>query len=52
MVENIWYMGGSQNYGPFSGIHIEGDIDIDVDLDTDSKGSLSKFWSPFGSPKY
>ena len=42
-------MGGSQNYGPFLGIHIEGDIDIDVDVDTDSIGWFSKLWSPFGS---
>ena len=29
-------MGGCQRYGPFLGVHIEGEIDIDVDIDTDS----------------
>ena len=24
------YMAGCQNYGPFVGVHIQGDIDIDV----------------------
>ena len=30
------HMGAYQNYGPFLGVHIKGDIDIDVDVDTDS----------------
>ena len=39
-------MGGCQNYGPFLGVHLEGDIDIDVHIDTDSRyGWLSKLWS-------
>ena len=30
------YLGGCQNYGPFLGVHIKGDIDINVGIDTDS----------------
>ena len=29
-------MGGCQNYGPFLGVHIKGDIEKDVDIDTES----------------
>ena len=34
-------MCGGQNYGPFLGVHIQGDIDIDVDTDS-YYGWLSK----------
>ena len=34
--EQSIHRGSCQNYGPFFGVHIKGDIDIDVDLDTDS----------------
>ena len=30
------HVGGCQNYGPFLGVLIKGDIDIDVDIDTDT----------------
>ena len=33
-------MGGCQNYGPFLGVHVKGDVDIDVDIDTDSIWNL------------
>ena len=34
-------MDSCQNYGPFLGVHIEGDIDIDIDTDSEY-GWLSK----------
>ena len=34
--DSVCIVGGGQNYGPFLGVHIKGDIDIDVDIDTDS----------------
>ena len=44
-------MGGCQDYGPFSGIHIKGDrdlgIDIDVDMDIESDMAVLAFHSSF-----
>ena len=36
-------LGGCQNYGPFLGVRIKGDIDKDVDVYTDSMGGCQNY---------